>query len=72
MKKDPVCRRVLDVREATVVSRYRDRYYYFCSLRCRDAFLQTPNPVREVAKSKAVEKIPGPQKDSVALEGGCQ
>lgn len=42
MKKDPVCGAVFDVRAATAVSRYRDRYYYFCSLRCRDAFEQTP------------------------------
>lgn len=42
MKKDPVCGAVLDVRGATAISRYRDRYYYFCSLRCRDTFEQAP------------------------------
>lgn len=43
MKKDPVCGAVFDVRGATVISRYRDRYYYFCSLRCRDAFELAPH-----------------------------
>jgi len=42
MKKDPVCGAVFDVRGATAISRYRDRYYYFCSLRCRDTFEQVP------------------------------
>ena len=43
MKKDPVCGATFDVRAATVFSRYRDRYYYFCSLRCRDAFAGAPH-----------------------------
>jgi YHS domain-containing protein len=43
VKKDPVCGTVFDVRGATAISRYRDRYYYFCSLRCRDAFELAPH-----------------------------
>lgn len=42
MKADPVCGAVFDVRGATAFTRYRDRYYYFCSLRCRDAFELAP------------------------------
>lgn len=43
MKKDPVCGAVFDVRGATAISRYRDRYYYFCSLRCRETFELAPH-----------------------------
>lgn len=42
MKKDPVCGAAFDVREATTIYWYRDRYHYFCSLRCREAFEQAP------------------------------
>lgn len=42
MKKDPVCGAVFDVRDATTVCWYRDRYHYFCSLGCREAFERSP------------------------------
>ncbi len=51
MKKDPVCGAVFDVREASAIARHRGRYYYFCSLRCRDAFQRAPGPFAEARAS---------------------
>lgn len=63
MKKDPVCGAVFDVREATTVYWYRDRYHYFCSLGCRETFERTPRrfarvrrrgrPPRRIGRRKA-------------------
>lgn len=58
MKKDPVCGAVFDVRGATVVSRYRDRYYYFCSLRCRDAFELAPHQFILSPQAGSARKVP--------------
>lgn len=62
MKRDPVCGSVLDVREATVVSRYRDRYRYFCSLGCRDAFLRAPRLFIRPPVAKSLRKSQGRKK----------
>lgn len=59
MKKDPVCGAAFDVRGATVVSRYCDRYYYFCSFRCRDAFDLAPEdfiPARRTRIAKRTHR----------------
>lgn len=58
MKKDPVCGTVFDVLEATVVSRYRRRYYYFCSLRCRDAFVLAPRCFTQARRVSTSRRSP--------------
>jgi len=65
MKKDPVCGVVFDVREATTVCRYRDRYHYFCSLQCRDTFEQAPRrfaPPRRARRGRPTRRIGGRRK----------
>ena len=57
MKKDPVCGAEFDVRGAAVASRYRDRYYYFCSLRCRDAFELAPERFTRAPHAKTLRRI---------------
>ena len=57
MKKDPVCGTVFDVRGATAISRYRDRYYYFCSLRCREAFERIPQRFTPALGARTPKRI---------------
>lgn len=70
MKKDQVCGAVLDVRGATTAMKYRNQYYYFCSLRCRDAFAQSPEsflPARRPSSAGGRER-PGKPRRAVSME----
>ncbi len=53
MKKDRVCGAELDVHAATAAMKYRDQYYYFCSLRCRDAFAESPERFLSVGRPRS-------------------
>lgn len=58
MKIDPVCGATFAVVvEARAVRRYRNRYYYFCSLKCREAFDLAPHRFIPTPQTKAPGKI---------------
>lgn len=42
MTRDPVCGLNIQQYDATAVSDYRGKTYYFCSTRCRAVFVECP------------------------------
>ena len=43
MARDPVCGMEVDEAKAEATARHEGKEYFFCSERCRDAFLRNPD-----------------------------
>jgi len=50
--KDPVCGMAVDKKNAAATSEYKGATYYFCAVRCKEAFDKDPD---KYLKSKSSE-----------------
>lgn len=42
MVQDPVCKMIIEKKEAVAEVEYRGKTYYFCSKKCKEEFLRFP------------------------------
>jgi Cu+-exporting ATPase len=59
MARDPVCGMQVDEAKAEATARHEGKDYFFCSERCRDAFIR--NPSAYISSADARPNPPGEQ-----------
>ncbi|GEM_PF-2315589 len=70
MPRDPVCGMQVHALWATAEVEYDGQRFFFCSLACRDAFVQHPERYVEPSSADADEGPPAPS-GSTPHEGKC-